>query len=704
MNVHSSCRLLITKTLSNPFRTTTHVRFLHSHHAKNQPRQTTDSRHLFLPFMDLPDQPYSKWSPERLIKRVVFLEKELREKNIRYVPLHFPHASLCIRLWGPSLIFYPTRVQNPLSPSSTRRKRNPRVDREFDPANYSTRLIALKIAYLGGRYNGFEHHANNETPCPPIEEELWKALNKARLIFPTPNSHILAGDVNWEGCEFSKCGRTDKGVSAFGQVIGVRVRSNRPLGLQRTESTAVSEDCNPIGSTDLIFNHLELASPPLSPTDDPVVKVPTSKTSWSDESLAFHPIDDEIPYMQVLNRILPPDIRVLAWCAAPPTDFSARFSCKERRYRYFFTQPAFNPTPGPAGLVKNKTASAGPTPQREGWLDIEAMRDGAKRFIGLHDFRNFCKVDGSKQLENFERTIFHAAIEEADEGASYVSSDDFKYHKDSISDNKASKPPFSDEAHSPTVYTFTLHGSAFLWHQVRHMVAILFHIGQGFESPELVSELLDIHKHPQKPMYEMADSTPLVLWDCIFPRKGSDPHKDALEWLYIGDSTESEKNVAQTSSGKNGNGKYGLGGVVDEMWKVWRQSKMDGILAGNLLDVIAKQGSSLAANPAEGKGKEEENEGQSSYPSPLSISATGSSNSSQKVFLGGKGPRLVGRRYGRVLQKPRMDSVETLNANYARRKGFEQSEKIKEQGWRRVVLSRSEEEGGPVSVATAVAV
>lgn len=597
-------------------------------------------------------------------------------------------------------------MKTSLSPAPTRRKKNPRIDREFDPANYSSRLIALKIAYLGGRYNGFEHHANNETPCPPIEEELWKALNKARLIFPTPNPHIPAGDVNWEGSDFSKCGRTDKGVSAFGQVIGVRVRSNRPLSRQRTEISAVSEDGKPMESSDGMLGHLELASPALSPTDDDrVADMPASKPSWSDESLAFHPVDDEIPYMQVLNRILPPDIRVLAWCAAPPTDFSARFSCRERRYRYFFTQPAFNPTPGPTGFVENKSGSAGLTPQREGWLDIEAMRDGAKRFVGLHDFRNFCKVDGSKQLDNFERIIFHASIEEADDGASYVSSEDFKHYKDSISEIKTSKLPSSDQALSPTVYTFTLHGSAFLWHQVRHMVAILFHIGQGFESPELVSELLDIKKHPQKPMYEMADSAPLVLWDCIFPRKGSDPHKDALEWLYIGDSTGAEKNVAQASADKKGNGKYGLGGVVDEMWKVWRQSKMDGILAGNLMDVIAKQGSSLAASSMEEKNiKKEIDEAGSSSPSSLSMSVIGrgSSSSSQKVFLGGKGPRLVGRRYGHVLQKPRMDSVETLNANYARRKGFEKSEIIKEQGWRRVVLSRSEEEE-PVSVAAPAA-
>ena len=49
------------------------------------------------------------------------------------------------------------------------------------------------------------------------------------------------------------------------------------------------------------------------------------------------------------------------------------------------------------------------------------------------------------------------------------------------------------------------------------MVAILFLIGQGLESPSLIDELLDIRKTPAKPRYEMADDAPLVLWDCIFP-------------------------------------------------------------------------------------------------------------------------------------------------------------------------------------------
>lgn len=43
----------------------------------------------------------------------------------------------------------------------------------------------------------------------------------------------------------------------------------------------------------------------------------------------------ELPYMVMLNRNLPDDIRVLAWAPVGP-DFSARFSCMQRTYKYFF--------------------------------------------------------------------------------------------------------------------------------------------------------------------------------------------------------------------------------------------------------------------------------------------------------------------------------------------------------------------------------
>ena len=43
----------------------------------------------------------------------------------------------------------------------------------------------------------------------------------------------------------------------------------------------------------------------------------------------------ELPYVQILNRLLPADIRVLSW-APVGVDFNARFSCLYRTYKYFF--------------------------------------------------------------------------------------------------------------------------------------------------------------------------------------------------------------------------------------------------------------------------------------------------------------------------------------------------------------------------------
>lgn len=50
---------------------------------------------------------------------------------------------------------------------------------------------------------------------------------------------------------------------------------------------------------------------------------------------------EELDYPKLLNRVLPADIRVLAWCPAPP-DFSARFDCRQRTYKYYFPRGDLN--------------------------------------------------------------------------------------------------------------------------------------------------------------------------------------------------------------------------------------------------------------------------------------------------------------------------------------------------------------------------
>jgi tRNA pseudouridine38/39 synthase len=365
---------------------------------------------------------------------------------------------------------------------------------------------------LGSGYNGLEHHLGNPTPLPTVEEELWKALVHTRLIFPpslaanglaAPDPAKLFPDmkpgtipVDWEGCNYSKCGRTDRGVSAFGQVIGIRVRA--------------AKDGEP-----------------------------------------------DLRYLSLLNRALPPTIRALAWCPNPPANFDARFSCKEREYRYFFTSPAYIPLPG--------------TGHDKRTLDIDAMAEAASYLVGTHDFRNFCKIDGSKQLTEFHRKITHASLELV---------------------SKLSDPKL-DHANID-LYAFKISGTAFLWHQVRCMVAILFLVGQGLEKPSLVKELLDIEKCPSKPVYHMASDQPLVLWDCKFSKiygkledvtAASRPlfergeGEDELDWIYAGEH-----------EGQALDNKWARIGIMEQMWSTWRGYKMEEILASQLLELIAKTG------------------------------------------------------------------------------------------------------------------
>ncbi|KAL2042562.1 hypothetical protein N7G274_005056 [Stereocaulon virgatum] len=608
-----------------------------------QQKETRDS------FGMEPQPDYSKWSTDELVERVTYLEQQLKDQTAKY---NFPSATPKARSPSPNI-------------------KNLRVFRDFNPSKYSTRLIALKFAYLGQRYNGLEFHSNNKTPLPTVEETLWQALNKAKLVFPKPDPLLEPGKPNWKGCEYSKCGRTDKGVSAFGQVVGIRVRSNRPVS--RTQISASADDAASDGDEEKLLQEddAEMAAPPFDSEDilaeNEESTLTPSRSSLSGEPESFHHINDEIPYCEILNRLLPPDIRMLAWCPAPPPNFSARFACRERRYKYFFTQPAFTPIIGNPGFRDNlKTPKPRAGRRRAGYLDIEAMRAGAHKFIGLHDFRNFCKLDPSKQTNNFVRRIFHADIEELDSHhnpVGFVGKPGFRQYED----QDEARGWHLDECvkaqtSTPAIYSFTLHGSAFLWHQVRHMVNILFLIGQDLEQPSLIDDLLNVKKYPCKPEYEMADEAPLVLWDCIFPGDDSDNREDTMGWIYVGDYTGEEGGMLKAGFRKS-SGRFGVGGIVNSMWQVWRKRKMDEVLAGTLLDIVVGQGRSNFLD--EGNGA-------------LRYSR------SQEVFQGGDAPRPVGK-YVPILERPRMESVEAINLKYAKRKGFELSEEMRAQGFRRLV-------------------
>lgn len=101
--------------------------------------------------------------------------------------------------------------EKPGTASSKSSKQKP-----FDFTRYHKRHIALKMAYLGWDFHGF---ASQESSENTIESHFFTALSKACLIESRAD------------CNYSRCGRTDKGVSAFSQVLSLDIRSNLTQGL-----------------------------------------------------------------------------------------------------------------------------------------------------------------------------------------------------------------------------------------------------------------------------------------------------------------------------------------------------------------------------------------------------------------------------------------------------------------------------------------
>lgn len=85
----------------------------------------------------------------------------------------------------------------------SRKERKGGKDRPFDFSAHPRRHVALRLAYLGWGYQGFAVQENTENT---VEARLFEALLKTRLIQDRQSSN------------YHRCGRTDKGVSAFSQV------------------------------------------------------------------------------------------------------------------------------------------------------------------------------------------------------------------------------------------------------------------------------------------------------------------------------------------------------------------------------------------------------------------------------------------------------------------------------------------------------
>ncbi len=120
-------------------------------------------------------------------------------------------------------------------------------------------------------------------------------------------------------------------------------------------------------------------------------------------------------YKYALKGKLPDDIVILE-SEEVPEDFHARYSSKGKTYSYTILNRA-----QPSALLRNYVYHV------KYKLDINAMKEACKAFIGTHDFKGF-KSPGSS-VKTSVRTIYDLHIEnQGDEIKIFVSGDGFLYN------------------------------------------------------------------------------------------------------------------------------------------------------------------------------------------------------------------------------------------------------------------------------------
>ena len=512
---------------------------------------------------------YASWTREDLIARVLDLENSLLPGDGTGSRITSPPPSLShspsqdvrptpLLLRGAPVtrisISSPPSLRPPAKTKARAKEKDLSEQKPFDFSLYPRRKIALRFTYAGWEYGGLAYQAG-PTPLPTVEGVLFDALVQTKLI---------DGTKGFEGCEWERCGRTDRGVSGAGNVISLWVRS------------AIPQD-NPPHEEDIDGPPSASNSQGTSPPEI----VPTASVGKK-----------ELRYISVLNRVLPSTIRVVAWSPVATT-FSSRFACKYRHYKYFFNS-------------RN--------------LDVSRMQEAASRLLGEHDFRNLCKLDASKQITNFRRTILGASISPA---------------------------RLEGKAKLDDIWAFDLKGTAFLYNQVRHIVAILFLVGAGLEHPSLMTALLNVDKEnpypafkegeptppivDRKPEYQMADGLPLILWDCAY----SD--EDVRWQINEGDG---ESGVAN-----------GAGGVYGQLRAIYERSTIHSALDAYFLESASKH------HPAP------------TNPFPLAMNSAGlggvipdDSGILQIPLGGGANQRTL--RYMPVLSRKRLEDVFVVNERW----------------------------------------
>lgn len=154
---------------------------------------------------------------------------------------------------------------------------------------------------------------------------------------------------------------------------------------------------------------------------------------------AYRPVP---AWVRGVNTLLPPTIAV-QWAHPVPDEFHARFSARERRYRYLLLNQPVRPA-----ILEGKA----------GWhhapLDLGAMQAAAALAAGVHDFSAFraAQCQAKSPVKDLRRITV---------------------------------------SQRGNVFVFELCADAFLHHMVRNIVGSLVYVGKGKYPPSWMGVLLE---------------------------------------------------------------------------------------------------------------------------------------------------------------------------------------------------------------------
>jgi tRNA pseudouridine38-40 synthase len=170
-----------------------------------------------------------------------------------------------------------------------------------------------------------------------------------------------------------------------------------------------------------------------------------------------------------INAWLPKDVRVLA-VARARKNFHARFDATGKQYRYqVWNHPATNP------LLRFQAWHV----RRR--LDVKAMRQAARGFVGTHDFRSF-RSNPDYDTESTVRTVWRCDV-------------------------KKSGP----------LLTFIIEGNGFLYKMCRGLVGTLVQVGEGKIGAGEISKILA--RRDRRLAGMTAPACGLVLWKVYYRKR-----------------------------------------------------------------------------------------------------------------------------------------------------------------------------------------